>query len=780
MRLVNKLTMMLGLMAGIVLAGSSAVAQVSFSVPLIVTNSNGDSDTIYFGVDPAATRGIDDGTGGTTDLGEFEFPPSPPTEIFDIRWAGFPAGTNLGNGTQKHLRPYTGAAQADTFRVKFQAGGSTAFYPVTISWPSNMSQYFTTAVIKTTGATDVNMLTGTSIVQTDEGISTATIYTTGPLNPPTGVSVSPSTLNFGVVPYPTPGTATLPVTITNNGSSAAIVDSVVVSGSTAFAKAVTPTFPTNLAGTTSMNLDVVFTAPSAGSYAGTVSVYYNGGTTPATSTLSATASDGEGLYFLTDSNRVVDNTLGNKQYIGLKYSGTDSIQGLQFKLNVAAANLKLKKVEVGPSLATPGLWNFDYEISSATSGSDVTIVLYGQSNLVNLKTGTYDSLFVVTYDVKDLLLCDGATGGDSVQNIAWLSDVQSVLANNLGTPAGLTADPVRDTAYYFIYNSSSRGDVNCDDRVNVLDILDIVDVTLGRSAFAPWQTNRADLAPWSSLWATNPIFSDATNYGDTKVNVQDVVLVGNAILNENWPDTDPLWKSYGGNEESGNEQKGGASTQAAYDVKFQYVIDNHGVDVNINNLVPVKGIQMKLKADMAPADIDVLISEGISSRFDVQKKVANGEIRLLFYSLAGDAIPPTNDRMFSLPFTIANPKLISVIEPITVGGADNKGLKVEYEVAYRTSGTGDVDAVRHFALATTPNPTTGAAAISYMLPNATDVTVVVTDANGREVARLVENTRQNAGHHAIRFDTEGLANGNYFLTLMADGMKATRTIILAR
>jgi hypothetical protein len=91
-------------------------------ITLKIVNDAGDSDTLHFGIDPAATSGID------AALGEKELPPLPFTEIFDARFIG----TGLGEGVLKDFREGTIAAGGTTVhRLKYQKGGGLV---VTISW----------------------------------------------------------------------------------------------------------------------------------------------------------------------------------------------------------------------------------------------------------------------------------------------------------------------------------------------------------------------------------------------------------------------------------------------------------------------------------------------------------------------------------------------------------------------------------------------------------------------------------------------------------------------
>jgi hypothetical protein len=88
-----------------------------------------------------------------------------------------------------------------------------------------------------------------------------------------------------------------------------------------------------------------------------------------------------------------------------------------------------------------------------------------------------------------------------------------------------------------------------------------------------------------------------------------------------------------------------------------------------------------------------------------------------------------------------------------------------------TAATPGADAV---ALAVFPNPTAGAATLSYFLPAAGAVTAEVLDALGRRVARLATGDPQAAGPHALAIPA--LRPGFYTVRLAHPGGTATRRL----
>jgi hypothetical protein len=78
-----------------------------------------------------------------------------------------------------------------------------------------------------------------------------------------------------------------------------------------------------------------------------------------------------------------------------------------------------------------------------------------------------------------------------------------------------------------------------------------------------------------------------------------------------------------------------------------------------------------------------------------------------------------------------------------------------------------------------PNPFNPTTVISYQVPVAAVVRLVVHDLLGREVAVLV-NERKGPGSYAVTFDGSGLASGVYFSRLVSGSYAETRTMLLLR
>lgn len=78
-----------------------------------------------------------------------------------------------------------------------------------------------------------------------------------------------------------------------------------------------------------------------------------------------------------------------------------------------------------------------------------------------------------------------------------------------------------------------------------------------------------------------------------------------------------------------------------------------------------------------------------------------------------------------------------------------------------------------------PNPFNPATTISFELPEASQIVLVIYDVLGREVARLVEGTVE-AGRHNVTWEAGHLPSGTYFYELTSGGFKEVRHMVLLK
>jgi hypothetical protein len=79
-----------------------------------------------------------------------------------------------------------------------------------------------------------------------------------------------------------------------------------------------------------------------------------------------------------------------------------------------------------------------------------------------------------------------------------------------------------------------------------------------------------------------------------------------------------------------------------------------------------------------------------------------------------------------------------------------------------------------------PNPFNSRTTITYALPKAAAVRLLVTDLLGHYVATLVAGDMKAAGYHTVKFNADGLASGAYLIRMEAGSFVATRQVTLLK
>ena len=78
-----------------------------------------------------------------------------------------------------------------------------------------------------------------------------------------------------------------------------------------------------------------------------------------------------------------------------------------------------------------------------------------------------------------------------------------------------------------------------------------------------------------------------------------------------------------------------------------------------------------------------------------------------------------------------------------------------------------------------PNPCNAEATIEFWISEPTNASLIVYDAAGREISRLVEGNL-SAGLHAARFNASSMASGVYFYRIRADGADQTKKLLILK
>jgi hypothetical protein len=124
----------------------------------------------------------------------------------------------------------------------------------------------------------------------------------------------------------------------------------------------------------------------------------------------------------------------------------------------------------------------------------------------------------------------------------------------------------------------------------------------------------------------------------------------------------------------------------------------------------------------------------------------------------------------------------SFLDKSASGKVQYRLKQIDFDGQFEYSTVIEVDAglPKEFALAQNyPNPFNPTTVISYQLPVASNVSLKIYDALGKEVATLV-SARQEAGGHSIAFNANTLSSGIYFYRLQTENFVQTKKMMFVK
>jgi len=746
----------LGIIAALVIIANFAMAQVSFKIPLQVT-ANGVTKTAEFGVNTGNTPYSDYGVA----FGAYEeggAPPAPPAPFtLDLRYfapAGWPNYT--GGAMVNDFRGYTSSTQVDTFRLKISSddGGGTPYGPWTISWPANLNLNGTAWTIKPATGSDfasTNMLSTTSVSFAPSNTSLfVLIIKTGALAPTPGPTFMPntSTLAFGTVAVGGNNSQNLVVTNTGNANALSITGVTLPAG-----YSIAPsTFPIAVAPGANTMFAVTFT-PTAGGAANGNIVFTH--TAPGGSTTIAVTGDGlsqGGKLGFTTNRTYFDNSTGYKDTLKLTLAG-NPMKALQFRI-VTDSLLIIRSVSRGAAIPA-AFWNFSSVIKRGKQNVDgsskdtIKIVILG-NDTTKLVAGTYNDFVRFEYDAVNI------SEPDTQSVKIAIKDVFSSQFD--GTSAMLTADTAMTVT---LFNRAQMGDVNEDDRLDVLDMLMIIDHILNKDTLKAQAFIRANLAPWGAP--------------DAFVDVQDLALLQNIILTGKYPNG--VLVKVGAPAVEIPVVKSLAKSSANGDVKITYFVTEKGIAIKLENKVSIKGVQV----DFSNINEAAVIRSATSIFGNASFSLNNGSLRLLVYSESGALVEPGTHIIAQVPFTVAKPAEVAISE-LTVASSNNTRIK-DVEVLQSLNEAPELPTT--YSLGQNyPNPFNPSTTIQFTIPQDSKVSISVFNVLGQEVRSLFKGDVKQ-GTYAARWnglDNNGVAvsSGTYIYRMTSGKFVETRKMLLMK
>ena len=725
----------------------TALAQVSFKVDITVT-SGVLSRVVTLGVHPGNTIGID------TDpaLGEYQesvAPQLPPTVLLDAR---FPVGP--GTAIFKDFRGYSTPDQADIFYIDIQ-GDYLLSKSVTVSWPSTINQYASSWTIKTAGSFQLvptNMVGLSGITIPPDGFTRSfrlQIVKVGaypPATPGPTFVLDKTSLFFGIVGVGFNASQTVKVSNTGatnplNITGAALPPDYLISPGV-FPLTVNPgadrtftvTFAPSATGTNAANIVFFHNAPG-----GSTNLLVNGNGLHQLGT----------IFFSSLHRTILDNTTNCSDTIGLHVSGLP-LHAVQFTLRTDGQVI-FRSISC---TLDPTKWALSYDIFRGglnpffATDDSINVVLFGiDSN--SLPQLDYPAVLILKYDVVNI------AAPNETSHIRFSNILGSLFDSSDGNVNSSGDETIT------VANRTSKGDINFDDHIDVLDLLVLVDHITGRNLLSGSQFTAADLYPYPA--------------GDGAVNVQDLSLLQSIILTGRYPDSTRIMK-FAPPVAEVNHSLGTRSPAQGPDARVTIQAAGSGIVIRLQNAVPVRGMQLSLR-NVHPVENPAVVSTTLG---EAHYSLNGDLLKVLLYSPKGDIAGPGESTVAVLPFGCGDAGGVS-LEDIIVAGEANTALQCESNLSV---GKQDQLPVRFALEQNYPNPFNPSTEIRFTVPTASDVRVIVYNMVGQQIRTLFTGQAEQ-GTRVIRWDGKddrgnGVGSGVYVYRMNAGGFVSTRKMILLK
>ena len=200
---------------------------------------------------------------------------------------------------------------------------------------------------------------------------------------------------------------------------------------------------------------------------------------------------------------------------------------------------------------------------------------------------------------------------------------------------------------------------------------------------------------------------------------------------------------------------------------------------------PAMGYSVDNLTPMAPANVSASLIEGNVNLTWNEADDADFNYFAVYRSTESGFVPTDQNRITTTTntnFEDSNVELETnyyyVVSAFDFNG-NQSNFSNELDV-FVTSVAGDQGIPTEFALNQNyPNPFNPTTSIKFELPQAAHVSIVIYDAVGKEVAKLV-NQDMNAGYHNLQWNAAGYSSGVYFYRMEADNFVQVNKMLLLK
>jgi len=301
-----------------------------------------------------------------------------------------------------------------------------------------------------------------------------------------------------------------------------------------------------------------------------------------------------------------------------------------------------------------------------------------------------------------------------------------------------------------------KGDVITDGIIDVIDLVRVIDIILGRPPEA------------------TDIEREAADYNsDSEINILDVVAIINNILGR----------------EPAALQKNVGNKPGAWNLSRK-VLDKGHTQINLPFQLIRDEVLIAAQLTISYDDEKVAIGEPVLMDRAADMTLASydqdGKLTILIFSADGNSILPENSPVFTLPLSFLtdhiSEDLISVdnliligedFQPITLTNVETFNLNRE------------IIPTKYNLLQNYPNPFNLQTEIQYSLPVDATVTLTIYNLLGEEIVKLLHNQEQSAGHYRVHWDgcdKSGVpvSSGIYLYRLLTPDYTNTRKLTVLK
>ncbi|MCX6133202.1 MAG: YCF48-related protein [Ignavibacteriales bacterium] len=759
---------------------STQIAAVD--VLLIVSDGAGGSQQLRFGVDPAATDGVD------ASFGELELPPTPPAGVFDARFVGDDIGMNLGQGMAKDYRQGTATmAGVRTHELRYQLGTGTS---ITITW---------TLPTGVTGRLQ-DVILGTLIDQAMSGSGSYTVTN------PSGFSKLKMTATYVLNPVTAP-------TVTTGSATNTTASGALVSGFIDPKGATTSYYfeygPTVNYGSQTNAANLV--SGLAASNVSTALVGLNSNTLyhyRLVATNSAGTSRGNDMTFTTGiiaPQRVAlalpsNGTMNLSTSPVLSWNASAGATGYRLEVSTAPdfSALAYSRVLAATSQQVSGLdffstyyWRVTASNSAgASAASDAWLfTTSGTTNIVPKRVWTSQTSGTTQHlqgvcavnelaawgcglNATILKTTDGGSHWTSIQGPDPSMSYYALTAIDENTIL-LSAEVMHGSAYTANIVRTSDGGATWSKTfeqeggwINTIDMFDSQNgIAIGDPLGGAWTIMKTGDGgrSWQSIAV--PPTAITAEYGA-------------AVNNTFWIGGQLGW--FGTSKNRILSTTDGGASWSSISVPQLAVVGSIGIVPS--GAMIVCGPRTVLRSSNQGQAWESLAFPGTPSLSQFAR-VSAGTLWLS----VGNSLFSSSDAGTNWQAAGSLPTAIKALAVKVQGSKEygwvvgESGAIMKYQVVYTGISDPKVDQVPiGFTLDQNyPNPFNPSTAISYQLSALGSVKLKVLDMLGREVATLVNET-ESAGHHIVQWDASGMASGVYLYQLTASEFVATKRMILLR